>query len=266
MADQLYFLDMFRGYEPEESLRQILSTLVITGAELDQPHRRIRLELFSEVYIPYRYIDIAASDIAREYVLNALECAVAYPEHQLHRIEPEELKWMFVGENSMFRGSLAGAVWEWNGNDLTVRLRGNGKKELEKAAPKICAQLKERFGCDVSISFEAGNALEGKALFEAMDRLRVEKISQFPGSTSVEAPKKDAPAAPVATDVIFGKSFRGNTVAMKDIDLNMGNVIVEGRVFALDHKDLPKRNAVVVKFDVTDNTSSIRVSRFMEKR
>lgn len=51
---------------------------------------------------------------------------------------------------------------------------------------------------------------------------------------------------------------------MKELSLDMGTVIVEGKVFAVDHKELKKRNAYVVKFDMTDNTNSVRVSRFME--
>ena len=264
MTEQLYYLDMFRGYEPEEPLRQILGTLRITGAELDQSQRTIDLTLYSPVYIPYRCLDEAVSETARIYAVRRMGFTVSFPSSELRSIEPEELKWMFVSENSMFRGSLAGCEWEWDGDILLCRLRGNGKKELEKAAPKIAAQLKQRFDCDVSIRFEAGNSLEGKALFDAMERLRAEKISQSPAAAAPD--KKSESAAPVATDVIFGKAFRGNVTAMKDIDLNMGNVIVEGRVFALDHKELPKRNAVVVKFDITDNTSSIRISRFMEKK
>ena len=264
MSQPLYFLDMFGEFEPDDQLRHMLKPLQITSAELDQPNRRIRLELFSTEYIPSLYVTDAVGQVSRLYMLNGLDYTLTHPVDQLQAISPEELKWMFVAENSMFRGSLAGSVWEWNENNLRVKLRGNGKKELEKAAPKICAKLKERFGCDVTIFFEAGNALEGKALFEAMERLRSEMISEIP--VAAEAPKKDAPSAPVATDVIFGKPFRGNAVAMKDIDLNMGNVIVEGKVFAIDHKDLPKRNAVVIKFDVTDHTSSVRISRFMEKK
>ena len=264
MSEQLYFLDMFSGYEPDDTLRQAIAPLQIVGAELDQAHRYIELTAFSQFYIPWRYIDQVKQDLCQLYLLNGLDILVSFPADQISRIDPEELKWMFVAENSMFRGSLAGAAWDWNGNNLTVKLRGNGKKELEKTAPKICARLKEMFGCEVIITFEAGNALEGKALFDAMERLRSDMISEAP--VVAEAPKKDAPATAVATDVIFGKPFRGNVVPMKEIDLNMGNVIVEGKVFALDHKDLPKRNAVVVKFDVTDNTSSIRISRFMEKR
>ena len=53
---------------------------------------------------------------------------------------------------------------------------------------------------------------------------------------------------------------------MKDLNLDMGTIIVEGKVFAIEHKELTKRNAWVVKFDMTDNSNSIRVTRFLEAK
>ena len=263
MAEQLNFFDMFPEYEPSPVLRQMLEQTQIVGAELEHSKRKIQLSMFAPEYIPLRYLNEASTDVCGVYLLKELDIQVTHPADQLCKIEPEELRDLFVAQNSMTRGSLAGAAWQWEDNTLRVRLRGNGKKMLEECAARVAAQLRLRFGCDVTILFEAGNALEGKALFEAMERLRSERISELP--TAAVEPKKDAPTV-VSSDTIFGKPFRGTVVPMKDIDLNMGNVIVEGKVFAVDHKELPKRNAVVVKFDVTDNTSSIRISRFMEKK
>ena len=41
-------------------------------------------------------------------------------------------------------------------------------------------------------------------------------------------------------------------------------VIVEGEVFAVDHRELKKRNAWVINFDITDYHSSVRINQFME--
>ena len=49
---------------------------------------------------------------------------------------------------------------------------------------------------------------------------------------------------------------------MSTLDLDMGTVVVEGDVFFVDHRELKKRGAWVVSFDVTDHTGSIRVSKF----
>ena len=42
----------------------------------------------------------------------------------------------------------------------------------------------------------------------------------------------------------------------------MGMVVIEGDVFAVDNRELKKRGAWVVAFDLTDYTGSIRVNKF----
>ena len=46
--------------------------------------------------------------------------------------------------------------------------------------------------------------------------------------------------------------------------MDMGSVLVEGTVFNVEHRELPKRKAWVICFDITDNTGSIRVNQFLE--
>ena len=263
MAEQIYFMDMFPAYEPEDQARAQLSRVLVTGARIDQPKRTIEMDLFCPEYVPQRILDDTAQDICGIYQLRQLELCMTHPADQLQRVEAEELRALFVAQNSMARGSLAGAQWLWEGNILTVQLKGNGKKELEKSAVAVSQNLSRRFDTPVEIVIQAGQDLQGQSLFDATEKLRHQMITDMP--TSAAAPQKEAPAA-VASDAIFGKPFRGNVVAMKDIDLNMGTVVVEGKVFAVEHKELPKRNAVVIKFDMTDNTSSVRISRFLEKR
>ena len=170
---------------------------------------------------------------------------------------------LFVSRNSMTRGSLAGAQWQWQDTQLTIRLRANGKKDLEDLIPQVQTVLRERFAAPVTICVEAGKTLEGQELFAAMDSMRDQLIQTMPAAAARQPEKREERAAP-AGDTFYGKPFRGTTVAMKDLTLDMGSIIVEGRVFNVDHKELKKRNAWVIKFDVTDNTGSIRVTKFME--
>ena len=81
----------------------------------------------SDQYIPKRLLDQMVKEICRQYGLADLELHVTCPEAELHKIEPEELRDLFVSRNSMTRGSLAGALWIWEGTELTVKLTGNGK-------------------------------------------------------------------------------------------------------------------------------------------
>ncbi len=262
MEREILFQNMFPDYEPPEVLNGTLSQAAIVTAEIDPATRRIDLEVYSDTYIPARQLNAVARDLSELYDLQSMTIQSRHPAHLLPFVEPEELRDLFVKEKSMAMGSLAGAKWEWEGSHLTVHLKANGKKPLQEAAGKVARKLSHRFDTPVDITIEAGNDLQGQALFDAMEQMRQSIIEDLPNTPAPV--RKDVPQPP--SEAIFGKPFRGPAVPMKDIELNMGNVIVEGKVFALDHKELPKRNAVVIKFDMTDNTSSIRISRFMEKR
>ncbi len=263
MKEKTLFLNMFSDYEPPEPLKCALSQAAISSADIDASCRRISVTLECEQYIPQRLLEQAEREICPLYGLNRLDILAKHPAAELKKVEPAELMQLFVRSNSMTRGSLAGAQWDWQGNDLHIRLLGNGKQTILECVPKVSQALQERFGVAVKISVEAGEALEGQALYDAMEKLRSDVMLELPIAT-VAARK--APIAPVQSEALFGKPFHGEAVPMHKVDLNMGSIIVEGKVFAVDHRELKKRNAWVISFDMTDNTGSVRVKRFLENK
>ena len=262
MTQKVYFFDMFSDYEPPEELITALSQAAVAAADIDALHRKISVVLESEQYIPRRLLNRTAEQIRSQYGLTELELLAVHPEAELHKIEPEELRDLFVSRNSMTRGSLAGAKWLWNGTELTVQLVSNGKKELEELVPQIQNVLREQFASPVTIQIEAGQTLEGQALFDAMQSMRYSLMETVP--TAAASAKKEDKKADVQSETFFGKPFKGAVTPMKELNLDMGSVIVEGKVFAMDHKELKKRNAWVVSFDMTDNYGSVRINRFLE--
>ena len=262
MSKTVFFLNMFPDYQPPEPLMGMLSQAAITAADIDTESRSVTVTLRSDTYIPQKLLTNAAGDIAAVYGLRRLQIEPVYPASQLQSVEPEDLMQMFMSENSMTRGSLAGATWSWEENTLHIDLQANGKDMLMECVPAVRRRIAAQFGTQIQIEIKAGKNLEGKALFEAMEAMRTSVITNLP--TNAAAPKKEN--APVDNGAIYGKPFKGKAVPMKDMSLDMGIIIVEGRVFAIEHKELKKRNAWVINFDVTDNTSSIRVSRFLENK
>ena len=260
MKQQVYFLNMFPDYEPPEALQSVLSQAAIVAADIDPEKRSVEVAIHSEVYIPMAALEVVAKDLRYSYGLRQLHITATHPAHQLHQVNHEELMTLFVAENSMNRSALAGATWHWEGEKLTIKLLANGVKDLREAVPAVCRNLRERFAAPVQIEIEAGNSLEGKALFDAMDRMRDTYLQSAP---SAAAPQKAA-APKQESNTFYGKPIKGNAVSMKELSLDMGSVIVEGKVFAVEHKELKKRNAWVINFDMTDNSGSIRVNRFME--
>ena len=167
MEQNVYLTHMFPDYEPPEELIAALSQAAIVAADIDPEAGAVSVAVHSETYIPQRLLDRAGKDIASLYGLRCLELTATHPESELQKIEPAELLQLFVSRNSMAMGSLAGAKWEWQGSALTVKLVANGKDTLQEYIPEIQTLLRERFAAPVTITIEAGQTLEGKALFEA---------------------------------------------------------------------------------------------------
>ena len=261
MENATYLLNMFSDYEPPESLKEAISQAAIVAADLDPMARTISIVVRCEHYIPRKFLDVVALEIENLYDLRSFHLTATYPDDQLHYIDSEDLLELFVEENSMTRGSLAGAQWNWDGVNLTVSLVANGKKELDLCIPAVQAKLRELFGVPVFIDIQAGQALEGEDLFDAMHQMRGKLIAELPKQQSSQ--QKDTPAAP--SSALYGKPIRGVNTPMHQLNLDMGTVIVEGKVFAVDHKELKKRNAWVINFDMTDHTGSVRINRFMEQ-
>ena len=98
------------------------------------------------------------------------------------------------------------------------------------------------------------DAAEAFARTEAIRQAALKKI-KVPVASSGSKEKKGK--------LIFGKrDVKGESVPMGALELDMGSVTVEGDVFAVDHRELKKRKAWVISFDMTDYTGSVRVSKF----
>ena len=262
MSEQVNFLNMFAQYHPSDALTGVFDQTAVVAADIDPVLRKISVEIYSDSYIAQRILNQVSQEICKIYGLHNMSLTAKHPASQLSAVEPEELLSLFVDVNSMTRGSLAGANWHWEEQTLYIGLISNGKALLEECVPQVRNALNSRFSANVNIEIQAGEALEGQALFAAMEKMRSTMIEELP---KVAAPvKKEQPVA--GNDAIFGKSFKSATVPMDQLSLDMGFVTVEGRVFNIENKELTKRNAWVINIDITDNTSSVRISRFLENR
>ena len=269
---QVHFLDLFLGYEPPEAIRPAVQAMTVGHADLDREARTISLTLASEVYIAEQGLESMASELEARYGLKRLALAVQYPPEALATFDYRDLYRVFVKCYSPSAAILAGAKYVLEGETLTIHLRANGKNELLPHLPRAERFLEERFGVHKTIAIEAHSNLEGKALFEETERIRREAIKNAP-ALAEQAAKAAARASGGANgqsapqqsgDLFYGKPFHGEKVPIRDLNLDMFRVVIEGKVFAVQHRELKKRNAWVICFDVTDYTGSVRINQFME--
>ena len=266
MENTTLFLNMFPDFAPPEKLAPTLSQAAIVAGETAPVKPGVSLVLHTENYIPQWELDGVAQAVAGLYGLESLHLQAVHPASQLTKIHPRELMELFVREDSLSRAALAGAGWRWEGNTLHIQLRANGKKALEACVPGVCRSLGERFAAQAQVEIHSGENLEGAQLYAAMEQMRqnmMESIPQPGGGKTPEKPQSQ-PQQTQQSQTIYGKPFQGKPIPMSEVDLNQGFVIVEGKVFHVEHKELKKNNAWVINFDMTDYTGSVRVNRYMD--
>ena len=120
MSKTVFFLNMFPDYQPPEPILGMFSQAAITAADIDPERRSVIVEVASDTYIPQKLLQKCAGDIADAYDLRSLQIEPVYPASQLQAMDSDDLMQLFVSENSMTRGSLAGANWSWNDKALHI--------------------------------------------------------------------------------------------------------------------------------------------------
>ena len=155
MSKTVFFLNMFPDYQPPEPLNGMLSQAAITAADIDPENRMVTVTVTSDIYIPQKLLSKAAGDIAGVYGLRRLQIEPVYPASELQAVEPDDWMQLFMTENSMTRGSLAGAAWSWEENTLHIDLQANGKDLLLECVPAVRRRIAEQFGTQIQIEITA---------------------------------------------------------------------------------------------------------------
>ena len=194
---------------------------------------------------------------------------------------------------------LSNAVEGWRIVSAAIDKRSRSAKILVEgirgAGPNLIAQAEETvcrcYGLN-SVKIQAAPAQESQPV-SAPVQAEKPKVADKPQQSASQAPEKkpeeDAfarteairraamkksahPAAAPSTSkggggksqgkAIFGRPITKAPTSIGELELDMGIVMVEGDVFAVDNRELKKRNSWVVAFDITDYTGSIRVSKF----
>ena len=102
------------------------------------------------------------------------------------------------------------------------------------------------------------------AAFRRTEEIRKKALA---GLQTARPRAKKAPAGKPAGKLLYGRrEIRSEPLPMRTLELDMGTVTVRGDVFSVDHRELKKRGAWVVSFDLTDYTGSVRVSKFFPAR
>ena len=264
MSKPFPFLEMFYEYRPEEPLRADLEQAAVCHAEINREEKTIQLQIQAQRYIPDRLLRETEEKLQALYGLRKMQILPQFPPEEAGRIEPEELSHILISRYSPAAASLAGCTWRVAEGTTKLQLRANGREELLPYLSKVEEYLRDRFNIETTVQVIPGSETSGDALFEETERIRRQAMQEIPSPAFAPAqlPKQTEPIS----QMIYGKPFKGEPIPMSSISLDgdMGKIIVEGKVFAVDHRELKKSNAWVISFDITDYTGSLRVNNYMK--
>ena len=234
----LPFFELFSPYQPDPALYAVLESWLVTGAVMDSAARTIEAQLLCPTPPDPALLQRVEADLAQLYRLNRAVLTPLAPEPAARcaqeMAEPEEEPpFVFEEEEPPFVFDDAPPPEE------PPFVFDDAPPVLEEPPAPAEPQLSEQ-----ERIFQQTEALRQKAMKEAMAAHEAEKV--------------------FSANRIFGsRQIKKKPVPMNTLELDMGIVVVEGDVFAVEHRELKKRNAWVISFDITDYTSSIRVSGFM---
>ena len=131
------------------------------------------------------------------------------------------------------------------------------KKEPERAEPAEAAPAEEQPQPDAG----AGAPAAEEDAFARAEAIRAAALKKVRTAVPASGKGKGGGEKRGKGRAIYGKPIKRAPVPIGELELDMGMVVVEGDVFAVDHRELKKRGAWVTAFDITDYTGSIRINK-----
>ncbi|MBR4701677.1 MAG: PolC-type DNA polymerase III [Oscillospiraceae bacterium] len=266
MKDTISLLDLFPGLELREEIKPLLQQNTLENVDLRPREREVSVSVRSETYLPLPLLAEVEQEIAETYDLRSVKLQPLYAGSLLGSVDEADLVGLLAAQYPPATAILAGCRMETQQNELHLHLKGNGLSDLQPHLYPVECWLSDCFGDHVTIRLHGGKALSAEELFAETQKLREQTIVQLPAVVQTAASKSEnGQTKPADADMIFGKPFFQEPTPMRELNLDMFKVCVEGEVFAVNHKELPKAKAWVVSFYMTDHTGSVCVNQYMDE-
>ena len=130
------------------------------------------------------------------------------------------------------------------------------KKQLETPQIAVNRNVEDSIGFDGSLP-QNKNQEESKTVPKKV----IEK--EHPVKKTYEKSKYNNKKLPDDPDIIYGRSFDGDTVPIVDIQDEIGEVVIHGKILKLEDREL-RNGKTIITFNVTDFTDTISAKIFLK--
>lgn len=285
----MLFLETFEGLVLEEELKEVFREVQVEKIVFSRSKHIIKIYINSNYLVQKRDIKRAEYQVTKQVLRNTTNRAVFIEHYQLSKqytIEKllsvymdsiyEELKEQSILDYHIFRH----ANWQLEQNKLIIYTEDSFITKQREAEIRAILEsiLNQRLDYQIQVTFHYLEVKEEeKQEYKIMPN--IEKIEEqkktevFPMNpplissktsfmnNSIEKPKKGKPIGD--SDIIYGRNFEGNSIPISEIQDEIGEVIIRGKILKIEERELRNEKTIII-FHITDFEDTISVKIFLK--
>lgn len=261
----------------------------VRSLAVSHDHQQMICHVAYQKPISLEHLDGLGKEIAQAYGLTRFSIA---PRYQMDALTPEYIDLLrqdLCHRMPSATGLLAASRWDFVDGHLRISMGDTARGYFSVALRQMQERIETETGQRVVVEavpfaeeqvekiIESQHAARNAALKAAMDAMPV-------AEPMPEKPRKNLKVRPAGENggyqrpkvekvadenLILGKLYTEEPIPIRDALGEFDRVTIKGDVFFVDHREITSKKTgkewVKIAFDITDNTNSIRVSKFMAK-
>lgn len=261
----------------------------VRSLAVSHDHQQMICHVAYQKPISLKHLDGLGKEIAQAYGLTRFSIA---PRYQMDALTPEYIDLLrqdLCHRMPSATGLLAASRWDFADGHLRISMGDTARGYFSVALRQMQERIETETGQRVVVEavpfaeeqveriIESQHAARNAALKAAMDAMPVAepmpekprknlKVRPAGESGGYQRPKVEKVAD---ENLILGKLYTEEPIPIRDALGEFDRVTIKGDVFFVDHREITSKKTgkewVKIAFDITDNTNSIRVSKFMAK-
>lgn len=261
----------------------------VRSLAVSHDHQQMICHVAYQKPISREHLDGLGKEIAQAYGLTRFSIAPRYRMDALTSEYIDLLRQDLCHRMPSATGLLAASCWDFADGHLRISMGDTARGYFSVALRQMQERIETETGQRVVVEavpfaeeqvekiIESQHASRNAALKAAMDAMPV-------AEPMPEKPRKNLKVRPAGENggyqrpkvekvadenLILGKLYTEEPIPIRDALGEFDRVTIKGDVFFVDHREITSKKTgkewVKIAFDITDNTNSIRVSKFMAK-
>ncbi|NLP46054.1 MAG: PolC-type DNA polymerase III [Epulopiscium sp.] len=269
------FSDVFDFIPLEDAMQAMFSKAQVGRITISPSKKRLNINLILPNFIDPSIIEILQCQL-EDYINQKMKVGIRVQ----YKVKKESLpsNWMnqywkqilhtIKNSSPLCVSILEDSVWKMQDHLLTILTKNNGSFFLgrKNIDHKIETLIKEQLGLDVKVVFTDKEMSEEEKeqytrQIEKQENILIQEVVKE--LSSVSSPSI-SPSSTGSSSLLLGKSFSGELIPMKELQPELGVVVIQGRVLTVDAREI-RGDRYILIFDMTDEKDAITVKCFLKK-